>query len=816
MSEVCRNLAADLADGRIDGDEMDDIFEKLDQIEGGLDAQLNAARSMGDDAKLAAALEKRNKYKNIIIKRQLLDMAELADTEMGAPHLGLQASMVGIHAPIKGAQASVDAISAGLVAGRIGGLTVDLERAGVFQAFSKMNGAFEIEVANVMADLNRAKPRGVNASSDAKAIAEILVKHQEAARQRVNRAGGYIRKLDGYITKLVHDAGRMQRAGPDKWKAAVREKLDFEAMGIAIARIEEFLDSAYDAIRSGIRLTDEVNDVSKAFKGPGNLAKKVSASRTMVFKSPDDWVSYHREFGGSNLRESYMQGLHTSARATALMTRFGTNPEAMLDLVTDKLKKKHRADPKKIKGFTGGVDNLKHQMAELTGSVNFGSHTLGAQIGQATRAQQTFAKLGGSVISAASDLAAIAANRIYQGRSVGGAWLDMLTGAVEGMVPGQKRHFMDLMGAGMESTLGGFVSRMEAHDTFTGRMGKVMHFYFKANLLGPWTDSMKRGATALISRDLALNAAKPLASLAPEMQRLLKIYDIDARQWEVARKAVREAPDGRSYLLPDEVANATGAPFTGLTRRQQQQLKDKVSENLFALLTNEADFASPSPGGRERSIMRRGYAPNTIPGQALRFMFQFKAFPITVLTKVMGRQVYGHTPGKAHISGNMGLASAIAGMSAMGFFVMQAKEVMKGRDFRPVDQASILAGMLQGGGLGIYGDFIFGQVNRFGGGTLATLAGPGLGTVASAADLAKLFRQGDAGAGDVVRQVKSNLPFANLFYAKAAMDYLVWYQMQEMVNPGYLRRMERRVKRENNQTYWMPPSSVVKRGGGFK
>ena len=40
--------------------------------------------------------------------------------------------------------------------------------------------------------------------------------------------------------------------------------------------------------------------------------------------------------------------------------------------------------------------------------------------------------------------------------------------------------------------------------------------------------------------------------------------------------------------------------------------------------------------------------------------------------------------------------------------------------------------------------------------------------------------------------------------------------MQEALNPGYLKRMESRVKRDNDQTYWMPPSSIVATGGGFR
>ena len=74
---------------------------------------------------------------------------------------------------------------------------------------------------------------------------------------------------------------------------------------------------------------------------------------------------------------------------------------------------------------------------------------------------------------------------------------------------------------------------------------------------------------------------------------------------------------------------------------------------------------------------------------------------------------------------------------------------------------------------------------------------------------------GDA-RGDLIRLIKSNIPFANLFYTKQALDYMIWYQLQEAVNPGYLARMEARVRKENAADFWLPPSSVVATGGGFR
>jgi hypothetical protein len=51
----------------------------------------------------------------------------------------------------------------------------------------------------------------------------------------------------------------------------------------------------------------------------------------------------------------------------------------------------------------------------------------------------------------------------------------------------------------------------------------------------------------------------------------------------------------------------------------------------------------------------------------------------------------------------------------------------------------------------------------------------------------------------------------NLFYTRAALDYLIIYRIQEALNPGFLRRMEQRAERDNGQTYWLAVSRQIHR-----
>ena len=834
MADCLKNIDA-ANKGRLNDDEIETIVTDLQRARDNLDAVetdiLRQGKVIAEQAQLAASIAERNAIINVIKETELWNAIEAADRMVGDPSLGLEAALVGVNAPFEGSLRSVDTLARGYMSRYMGGLVHDMKSAGLLDAFRSMRGEFSRDVSRALYQLNAGKvDKNLQINKDAQAIAEIMHKYQRAALERENRAGAYISDKRGYVVRQSHQPARMVRAGFDKWAKDTAPRVDWDKMGIPPAERAAYLKDSYDALITGVRFETQKTDIALAFKGPGNLAKKESQSRVIEFKTADDWFEYDALYGRADLRESFLQDLQGAAKATALMTRLGTNPQAMVDRITQRMLEAHRSDSGKVKRIKReGVNavNIQHALDEVTGDVNIGSHTRVARVSAGYRALQTMSKLGGAAVSAISDVAFVAANRKFQGRSMMEAWGDALTAGMSGLKKGQERDFADLLGAGLEGMLGDFMSRVNAADDVPGRTSKMMSTFFKLNLLGPWTDAHKRGVTMMLSRDLAMNATKAMDDLPADFQRMLKTYGLDARQWEIARQAVRKAEDGREYIMPGDVADVRGSLFTGMSEAQQTRLRDEVQENLFAMLSGEADFAAPTPGARERAIMRRGTTPGSAVGEAVRFVMMFKSFSVTSMSKIMGRHVYGSGSrtikeqlGKG-MSANMGLVNAIAGTTVMGFFVMQLKELMKGREMRPLDTNSFIAAMMQGGGLGLYGDFIFGEANRYGGSLAESLAGPGLTTIFDAVELLQKARgiaTGDDGTlgGDTLRLIKSNVPFANLFYAKGALDYLLWYQFQEMLNPGYLRRMERRVERENNQQYWLPPSSVVATGGGFR
>jgi hypothetical protein len=139
---------------------------------------------------------------------------------------------------------------------------------------------------------------------------------------------------------------------------------------------------------------------------------------------------------------------------------------------------------------------------------------------------------------------------------------------------------------------------------------------------------------------------------------------------------------------------------------------------------------------------------------------------------------------------------------AYGYVAMTLKDISKNRTPRdPRKPETWFAALMQSGGAGIYGDFFLGKVNRFGNDFLNTLAGPSLGTLGEIAKAGTLALHGEVeGARDqAIRTAMGNTPFINLWYTRAAMDWLILDRVKEWMSPGYKRRMLRQMRREFGQ-----------------
>jgi hypothetical protein len=232
-------------------------------------------------------------------------------------------------------------------------------------------------------------------------------------------------------------------------------------------------------------------------------------------------------------------------------------------------------------------------------------------------------------------------------------------------------------------------------------------------------------------------------------------------------------------------------------------------------MADVADRSIVTPGITEKALLFRGNRPGTAIGEALRFAAQFKTWPAAAMRQTLGREWYGNDTTGAAVRGIVSLAVA---STVLGYLRMATTDLMKGLTPRdPKDPKTWGAALTQGGGLGILGDYLFGEYGRNDQNIYSTLMGPAAGTAVQLATIYNHLK--DAALTDDSKPLKSvppeafrvlldNTPFINLFYARTALNYLLFWRIQEAMNPGFQRRYEQRVKRE--QTFWLSPAQVVR------
>jgi hypothetical protein len=359
----------------------------------------------------------------------------------------------------------------------------------------------------------------------------------------------------------------------------------------------------------------------------------------------------------------------------------------------------------------------------------------------------------------------------------------------------------------MVKTMQNDVARFAA-DTMGPRWSQQMSsFFFRVGGLNAMTEAQRRAFSVAmmdtigaLTRDVA-----DVTKLANMDYRFLASKGIDQATWDIWRAAQPETWGGNhTVLTPESIYQAPG-PWSKLERH-------RAATQLLAVTLEEQNIAVIEPGARERAGTASVQA-GTVQGELWRSVMLFKSFPHAMLRRHIerGLTAYEGAAGKAGY-----LASLIALQTIFGALAMEINDIASGRDPRDLTEPrNMLAALLKGGALGIYGDFLFDQSTSYGRTLLETLAGPALGTLAAvdAATRGNLiqYAQGEetsAGA-ELTKVARSLTPGSNLWYAKAALDHLIFQNMQENFSPGYLARTKARAYRNAGTTYWWAPGAPL-------
>lgn len=677
-----------------------------------------------------------------------------------------------------------------------------------FHLFEDENG-----VRDLVFEIRGQDTGNIKAKKGAKAWADVT----ELLRRRFNDAGGDIGYLENWGIPQHHSMEKVGRATREQWVSDVIGKLDRkyyikeDGQLMSDAEVTAFLGEAYNTIATGglNKLSDSGMRLSGARANRGN------ASRQIHFKDADSYLEYQRQYGDRSLWEVMVGHLEGISKDIALVETYGPNPDhvfrAILDEVTAETATVNPQRTGQVKRMANSTENLYNFISGKTQPI---ANPHIAQWSDNIRNWLVASRLGSALLASFSDL-----GTMYLSAKVTNLPMNQLfRNQLEAMDPTNRTELARARRAGlaMESLLGS-VNRWAMDNMGPSKARWAATAVMRASGLTAWSDAHKRayGVTMMGSLGEVVSRSPDLRSLDGGDFRILKSKGITEQDFSVWKLADQEDwGKGNSTMLtpesimriPDDAVKHLGAP---------ERVKFEAMRRLLGAVAEEVDMAVITPGAREQMVTGGGLQRGTWKGELTRSVFLFKSFPISVVMRHWSRAM-----GMPSAGGRAAYIGAfIASTTMLGALSQQLNDMASGRNPRDMTGEDApkfwLGALLKGGGLGLYGDFLLSDHTRYGGGALASMLGPVAGLVDDVVKLAQgiplnaVEGKPEQTGGDLVKLGKGLIPGANLWYAKAALDHMIFNQFQEYFSPGYLRKVEQRSKKNFNQTYWWRPQDVT-------
>ena len=625
--------------------------------------------------------------------------------------------------------------------------------------------------------------------ADISAYAKSLSETYEELREVFNKAGGRISKNEAWTAPQTHNARAIKNIGREAWKEEILPMLDRTKMvddaGNALSgkQLDEALDYVFESITTGG--LNKIKDLQVPMLGK-KLARRHSERRFLYFKDADSWLQYNEKYGKSDVLTTLTDHIDVLSNDIALMERFGPNPKRTYDAL-------------RMQALKEGAKPLKLRHADAIFNVASGKIGGGELVGLADTSQAitnvlTASTLGSAFLSALSDVSFNAITSHYRGMN----FLRPLGRQMAQLNPNNEadRIFATKVGLIFESWTNRASGANRWADVYgVGPSAKTAEVVMRASLLSPWTEAGRNGFGLEMSSMLADNFGKSFGDLSDSVKKLFREYDIAEADWDAFRKT--------------EPMINRGAPFADFTQ----------SQKFHEMVLSETEFAIPSPDYRVRSITTGGLERGSIKGQVWRTPMMLKSFPLTLITTHLSRMANQATMGD-----KLGYGAALfASTTLLGGLALQAKDIAAGREPRNMDRDGnmlldkefLAAAAQQGGGLGIYGDFIFSDQNRFGSSVWETLGGPKVDVLEKAVDISLgNLQQAIRGeetdvAGEAVALVGRYQPkvWQTRLFQDAYIDALE--KLADDDAEARFHREIRRRQRDFDQDYWWRPGEPL-------
>lgn len=650
-------------------------------------------------------------------------------------------------------------------------------------------------------------------------IAEIL-------RQRFNAAGGDIGKLVNWGMPHAWSQMRLLKAGREAWTDAMLPLLNRgqyvheDGSRYDDADLREFLDQAWESV-----VTDGANKLIGG-EGVGRRIKasRHNAAREIHLAGPDAYLAAMHMFSDTSTLNAMFGHLHALARDIALTETFGPNADQMFkQVLEDAFAKDTIQNParawwsKKLAHYYAGMYNYlaNGEMAPITPWGRFfqGMRNL------------SLLKLGKVAIHSLTDYGLMSLTAHASGIPAFRMFLNHLryTNPLDRGARALAAR-AGLMTNAYTEALARYGDGMSARG-WTSKLGNT---YLQVTLAPFLWHARQFGFSTAMQATMAraVDDHARMADLNDTDQTFIKHSGITDADWQVFRLAQPDGWGNQRLLTPAAIYDIPDARITALGQGDAPLVKSRAASALMGFVYAEQDKAVPMPGARAHMFLGGTTDPDTAVGILLHSFRTFKSFPFDISYQHMGRllaMLRGAHPGRGILYG----AEFVATLTLLGALTNSIDDINAGKDPRTLNLdakagwKNWMSALLRSGGLGIYGDLLFGTYSARGN-TLGEVAmGPVLSDVSSALGIvqqtfahtpdAEAARANHERSLEAMRLGRSYIPGANMWYTQAALNHLIFNQLSDQFAPGYLERAQDRARRQGETYWWQPDQPLPER-----
>lgn len=668
----------------------------------------------------------------------------------------------------------------------------------------------------------------------AKGLAAAWKETAERARQMFNAAGGDIAYRADWGMPQQHDPMAIRAVGKAQWVEDTLPMLARERMIDRVTklpfterRLRAVLGETYDSIASGGANKREPG----AGLGRGMLANQRGEERFLTFKDATAWLTYQGKYGAGDAYGVMMGHLDEMARDIAQMQILGPNPAHQLKWLKDAaLREASLEEAAGIKGArdraTVHLRQAQNMFDHFEGAANVPEREWLAKLGASARAYLTGVQLGSAILSDVPSGPVFSAYaRTFSGLPLVGHMDALVAHMFSPEARAQARRSGFIIETATDGLIKGAQEGLRLQTVGSKVDGQGMNVLarrlpstiFRVSGLSHATQVRKRTFRLEFMGALADRADKTIADLAggdsedQAFAQLLTARGFTEDDWAKIRSAEQWSPKaGANFIRPAEII----------------AVDDKLGFRVAEMIELQTRQAVPETTLWTRAKLLGSDKPGTFKGEFNRSWAMFRSFTLTATNLFMEDALLRKAPGHMGSAGFAAHAAVFMGMLTIaGGISIQLREAAKGNNPRDMTSAKFWeAAMMQGGGFGIVGDFLYSAQARNGKSSAMTGWGPlaafgsdvtdaTIGNVSEiAGELDAHPERGLEGAlerarpgRDGVNLLRKYAPVSSLWWTRAAWDRAVMDQLQKIIDPeaeAAFRRRARSLEKDFGQTQW--------------